>query len=424
MNILKNRKFLIFYSSRTMANISDSIYSMALVYFVQLLSSSVAYTSFTFALISVASAFSFLMGPIVDRYSPVKLLAISLFAQGVIILSIPFLLQDNTTSIAIMLPLVFIASCFSMIFYPADSKLLPMLIGDTNNLMKANSLIAVTDQIVNILGYVFGAAVIVLLGMNNTFFLSVGLFILASFVLFGLPRNRQPKKVQTSEASKSKGYFSELSEGFGFIRRNAYLKFMLPFYALTNFAMALIMIIIPSLAVEYGSPFYYSLIYVVFFAGFFIGSILVNVLRKKGSTIAIFWIGLGICMALFALAPNLWLKLSAAIALGTCIGVINVMQVSFVQIITPEAILGRVSAFMSSFSSAALPLGMLVGGFMATYFASDSIFYISSTIVLASGGVLFANKSIRNFNISDNVQENSPSIQAAKPGTAIGTIDQ
>ncbi|WP_019636819.1 MFS transporter [Paenibacillus fonticola] len=423
MSIFKNGKFVFFYVSRTLANVSDSIYTMALVYFVQLMTSSVAYTSFTFALISVASAFSFLMGPIVDRYSPVKLLAISLFAQGAIIFSLPFLLKNDMTSITTVLVLVFIASCFSMLFYPADSKLLPMLIRDSDNLIKANSIISVTDQIVNVLGYLFGAVVIVFLGMHNTFFLSVGMFLLASVVLFRLPRtSKSSAKIPSDETNKGK-YFSELSEGFAFIRRSTYLRFMLPFYALTNFAMALIMIIVPSLAVEYGSPFYYSLIYIGFFSGFFIGSILVNILKKKGVTIAFFWVGLGACLSLFALVPSLWLKLVVTIALGICIGVINVMQISFVQIITPPAILGRVSAFMSSFSNAALPVGMLVGGLMASYLASDSIFYISSAIVVASGILLFANQSIRSFDIADNVQEEAPSIQAAKAEVASGAVD-
>ncbi|MNJ47730.1 hypothetical protein D3C77_428970 [compost metagenome] len=78
---------------------------------------------------------------------------------------------------------------------------------------------------------------------------------------------------------------------------------------------------------------------------------------------------------------------------------------------------------MSSFSNAALPVGMLVGGLMASYLASDSIFYISSAIVVASGILLFANQSIRSFDIADNVQEEAPSIQAAKAEVASGAVD-
>lgn len=419
IQLFKDSRFTRFFISRTSANIADSIYSIVLLYFVQKSTSSVSFTSFTFTAISAASIFSFLLGPLVDRYSPSLLASISLFAQAILIMLVPFLIGDQYSSLIMILVLVFVASCFSMLFYPANNKMLPMLIRSPDRIVQANSMVASSDQIVNIGGYLLGASVILLVGMENTFFLASGLLLLSGFIYIQLKRQLDKSnisEVQEHEPQKQvSSYFAELKEGYIFVIRNAFLKVMLPFYALTNFAMSILIITVPALAVSYGSPIYYSLLYIAFFAGIFAGSGLINIMKKNGLVIALSWILMGVSLYLFAIAPVLWMKLSAVLMMGVFTGIINVLQTSMIQIITPTELMGRVMAFLHTLSNAALPLGALVGGMLSLRFPLESVLYISAMIIVGCGIILLFIRSVRQFQMPSEKEQKESAAGIKEP---------
>lgn len=402
MNLLfKDSRFIRFFASRTSANIADSIYSIVLLYFVQQSTQSVAITSFTYTAVSAASIFSFLVGPLVDRYSPPLLASISLFTQAVLILAVPFLIQDRMVNLVAILVIVFIASCFSTLFYPANSKMLPQLVDSPDSIVRANSMISSTDQVINIAGYLAGASLIIAMGMKNTFFLAGAMLFLAGFVYVRLSKQIDAPPVEdTGRSSLKLGYYlKQLKEGYLFVKRHTFLRIMLPFFALTNFSMAILVIAIPSIAVSYGSPIYYSLLYVAYFIGIFIGSFLVSVLKKNGITIAVSWVAMGLAIYVFSLVPEMWMKLLAALLLGIFTGIINVLQTSLIQIITPLPILGRVTAFLNTLSSAALPLGALIGGALALRFSLSEVLFFSGLITVLCGLIMFLFKDIRQYQI-------------------------
>ncbi|AET60710.1 Permease [Paenibacillus terrae HPL-003] len=400
--LFKNSRFVRFFASRTSANIADSIYSIVLLYFVQQSTQSVAMTSFTYTAVSAASIFSFLVGPLVDRYSPALLASIALFTQAVLILAVPFLIQDGMVHLVTILVIVFIASCFSTLFYPANSKMLPQLVRSPDLIVQANSMISSTDQVINIAGYLAGASLIIAMGMKNTFFLASAMLFLAGFVYVRLNKQIDAPAVEDTNGrgSLKLGYYlKELKEGYLFVKRHAFLRLMLPFFALTNFSMAILIITMPSIAVSYGSPIYYSLLYVAYFIGIFIGSLLVSVLKKNGITIAVSWVAMGLAIYVFSIVPEMWMKLLAALLLGIFTGIINVLQTSLIQIITPLPLLGRVASFLNTLSSAALPLGALIGGALALRFALSEVLFFSGLITALCGLIMFLVKDIRQFEI-------------------------
>lgn len=417
VSLFRDMRFLRFFTSRTSANVADSIYSIALLYCVQASTASVAFTSFTYTAVSTAAIFSFLVGPLVDRYKASLLASISLFVQAILIVLVPWFIQDQGTNLIGILVVVFIASCFSMLFYPANSKMLPELLPSSDLIVKANSLITSSDQIINIAGYLAGASLIIVLGMKNTFYLASGLLIFAGLVYLNLNRERQIQSESNAgkrERWNFKPYWSELKEGYNFVKKHTMLRIMLPFFALTNFSMAILIIALPSIAVSYNSPMYYSLLYIVYFVGIFLGSFLTGMLRKNGLTISISWIFMGIAIFLFSILTGMLFKLIAILLLGLSAGVINVLQISFVQIITPLPLLGRVMAFVNTLSSAALPIGALIGGLLTLHFQLNEVFLISAVITLLCGILLLSIKAVRQFEIPAEAQEGMAAIAATK----------
>ncbi|SDF19626.1 Predicted arabinose efflux permease, MFS family [Fontibacillus panacisegetis] len=420
-NLLNNRRFLSFYLSRTSANVADSIYMMVLLYFIQSTTESVSYTSFTYSAITATAMFSFLVGPLVDRYSPSKLVTISLLIQAVIIFSVPLLIGKDQSYLILILVLVFLASCFSLLFYPANNKMIPMLLPSKEGIVKANALINSTDQVINILGYLVGASVIIGIGMKNTFFLASGLLLLSGLIYLKMSRSLNPPTVASEEeqAQEPGSYLRELMEGFAFVNRNLFLKIMLPFYALINFLLAILIITIPSLAVDAGSPIYYSLIYIAFFMGVLGGSVIINKLPKQGIVIALAWIFMGISLGLFAIMHGIWLKMLAVLLMGLSTGVINVLQTSLIQIITPTNLLGRVMSFLTSLSNASLPFGALIGGMLALRFPLEMVLLISAILILISGIVLLLIKTIRDFVFTDEDEKENDTESAGSSGETV-----
>ncbi|MNW37325.1 enterobactin exporter EntS [compost metagenome] len=420
-NLLSNRRFLSFYLSRTSANVADSIYMMVLLYFIQSTTESVSYTSFTYSAITATAMFSFLVGPLVDRYSPSKLVTISLLIQAVIIFSVPLLIGKDQSYLILILVLVFLASCFSLLFYPANNKMIPMLLPSKEGIVKANALINSTDQVINILGYLVGASVIIGIGMKNTFFLASGLLLLSGLIYLKMSRSLNPPTVASEEEQVQEpgSYLRELMEGFAFVNRTLFLKIMLPFYALINFLLAILIITIPSLAVDAGSPIYYSLIYIAFFIGVLGGSVIINKLPKQGIVIALAWIFMGISLGLFAIMHGIWLKMLAVLLMGLSTGVINVLQTSLIQIITPTNLLGRVMSFLTSLSNASLPFGALVGGMLALRFPLETVLLISAILILISGFVLLLIKTIRDFVFTDEDEKENDTESAGSSGETV-----
>ncbi|MCR8843448.1 MFS transporter [Paenibacillus sp. SC116] len=404
--LLSNRPFIFFYLSRTSANIADSIYTVVLLYFIQSVTESVSYTSFTYSAMSATAMLSFLVGPLVDRHSPLKIASISLLVQAIIIFSVPFLIGVPSFGMMLVLALVFVASCFSLLFYPANNKLIPILMGSQDEIVKANSLINSTDQVINIIGYLVGASIIVWIGMNNTFFLASGLLLLAGLIYLRMSQRLTiPTLVKEDSAKESSSYFTELKEGFSFVKGNVIMRSMLPFYALINFLLAIVIITLPSLGVAAGSPIYYSLIYIAFFIGVISGSILTNHVPKKGFVIALAWIFMGISLCVFAIVQGIWLKMGGILLMGISTGLINVLQTSLIQISTPTNLLGRVMSFLQSISFASMPLGALIGGMLTLRYPLETVLTYSGVLIIASGLILACIKTIRTLIIQEEPNE-------------------
>ncbi|WP_166240005.1 MFS transporter [Paenibacillus turpanensis] len=420
LRIFKNTSFSLFVGSRTIANIADSVYFMAILWLVQTASGSVAFTGLAYSAMSVALLFSFAFGPIIDRYSPALLAGIALLVQSVIIAAIPFLGVAGN-QVPLLLALLFIAALFSALYYPAINTLLPRILRGKEDLFAGNSIIGSTDEIINLAGFLAGGSIIVAFGVNQTLFLSAAMLLAACAAYFILTKRLAATPAPgLEEADLEQGerlpanfktYLSELKEGMQFVLNNDFLRLVLPLSAISNLGMAIVIIVIPSVGESFGSAFYFSLLYVASFVGMIIGALLSNALPKNGLVMSAFWIGEGIALILFVLLPHqfVW-KLVAVILFGICSGLNTVLLTSFVQLMTKEHLLGRVMSAVSTLASISLPLGGLLGGLLSFWLSVDWIMIISSALIVSSGLFLLFKEQIRSYTVDEPVQAKEVSV--------------
>ena len=75
--------------------------------------------------------------------------------------------------------------------------------------------------------------------------------------------------------------------------------------------------------------------------------------------------GFGICMIAFALASNFWIAALLLILSGVCDGFSVVMRTTIMQLVTPDAIRGRVAAINGIFIGSSNELGAFESGLAA-----------------------------------------------------------
>ncbi|MFC0215036.1 MFS transporter [Paenibacillus chartarius] len=424
--ILKNVNFLSFFASRTLANFADSIYFIALLWTVQTTFHSPAFTGFTFTALSAAAMFSFAFGPLIDRFSAAALSGIALLVQGVILLVIPSLAGPNPLSFSIVLILVLIAALFSALFYPANMSLIPQILEDKDKLVQGNSLVSTSDQLINLIGFLIGGTLVAWIGSNPSFYAASAALFFGSLLFFVLMRRLKAVKPNSGNVTNSgndtaerpaagfRAYAAEIKEGLQFLWRNTFLRVLMLLNVIANFSVSLLVIVLPSLGESYGSAFHYSAIYVAFFFGMIVGALLTNAIKKSGLNISLFWIGSGLALLLFYVLPfGIGWKAGSIALFGLCSGVVNVLQMSFLQLLTEERMMGRVMSTVTTISNIAIPLGSVIGSSLALQLRIETMFLLAGLMIICCGIVMLAIRSVRSYTAEASAPAPSQPTEAA-----------
>lgn len=102
-------------------------------------------------------------------------------------------------------------------------------------------------------------------------------------------------------------------------------------------------------------------------------------LQRAGRTLLYAVAGYGLCIIVFGLSTNFWLSMAALILSGMCDNISVVVRHTLVQVLTPDALRGRVSAVNSMFIGTSNQLGE---------FESGAVAHLTSAVFsVVSGGV-------------------------------------
>jgi MFS family permease len=123
-------------------------------------------------------------GPLIDRFDRKKLLVLSDVARCLCALGL--VLAYRLHSIALLGILLFVMVCFSGLFIPTKSSILPQITED-GELGAANALSAGTWSVMLALGAALGGVVTELVGVETALVLDAGTFLLSASFLFPLP---------------------------------------------------------------------------------------------------------------------------------------------------------------------------------------------------------------------------------------------
>ncbi|MBM7586122.1 MFS family permease [Bacillus pakistanensis] len=407
MNLLKqNMNFLMLFLGRLVTNIGDSIYYVASMWLVYDLGKSAFYTGLAGFLILLPKALQFLTGPFIDKWRIKRTLVITQLLQCILILIIPIAYLYDVLTIQIILIVMPIIAFIEEFAYPTQTKALPLIL-KKEELIKGNSLFAFAYQGVDIVFNASAGILVALVGAVTLYLVDSVTFAVAA-LFFGLLKisgeSVVEQKEKTSVKSAVGNYFADLSEGFSIVFKSLLWAFLIGSF-IANFGIGIAMAILPSFSASIGGVEMYGVLLTALSAGSLLGALLGSLVGKyRVGLLAIicFTIGSG-CWTIAAMVAS---PILTPVLFGLAwvpIGAINVLFSGISQSIIPNHLLGRVNSVMYSMSIIAMPIGSLLGGYLATRISSQNLFAYTGAGILFIAIVWFLHPKLRKLPSAGNI---------------------
>lgn len=239
------RPFYFLWTTQTAANAADVLYIMALTVLVLDQTNSLVSAALMPLMRSFAQMVSGFIAPLlIHRYKLSSLLLISQSGQFLIFVLMSLYIQLNgaNASLMIVFSLVFFMSFLDGWTTPSRNALVPRLITQEEGLLKANSLISVSDQVVQFAGWGLSGVVIAFIGPSSTLLLTAVIYGLAAVFSLGIKEPSEisaliPTKMEETEPlstsipaslpeSTSASKWHTLTEGWKMIWRTPRLRIL------------------------------------------------------------------------------------------------------------------------------------------------------------------------------------------------------
>jgi MFS family permease len=391
-SIWRNQNFVSLITGRLVTNAGDSLYTIAALWLVFELSGSTFLTGVANSLLLLPFLLQIIAGPIVDRLPLKRVLVGSQFIQGVVILILPLAAYMGNLTVELILITIPILALVGQIVSPTQTAVLPRLVDD-DQLSQCNSVLATVTLGLDMVFQAFGGLLIAMYGATILFLLDSATFMVAGLLFMAIvvpplddeTEESEEIEEQESEESVIAGYVDDMREGVEILRGTVFMDMMFT-SAVFNFAVGVTLAILPAFGDLNGGPAVYGFLLGALGTGRMVGSLSASYLedmaygRLKSVTYlasALLWVGavysssVVLTVGLFGLA---WVSA----------GVSSVLVETLNQRVIPGDLLGRVSAIKGTASTATLPVGSLIGGYVA------ELIGVTTTMGLAAFGFGFA----------------------------------
>jgi MFS family permease len=243
-HLLRQRNFALLWFGGLISLMGDSVLLVALPYFVyQKSGSTLASAVMVAAELLPRLLFGSIAGVFVDRWDRKKVMVFTSIAQGVIIL--PLLLVKSTESIWIVYVVSFFQVTLAMFFGPAENAFLPLLV-HKDELLPANSLNALNNNLARLIGPPVGGAMLAFSGLSGVVFFDSITFVVAGLLIFGIKYSAkisQPPPSAENVLVKSNAlhtFLTEWTEGMDIVRKNRSVLVLFISVVLLNFGGVMI----------------------------------------------------------------------------------------------------------------------------------------------------------------------------------------
>jgi MFS family permease len=400
---LTHRPFALLWSGQQLSALGDSVYRVALAWWILEKTGSATAMSTIFIFASVPMLVFLLIGGVaVDRHSRARVMLLSDTLRGLLVGIIALLAFAHRLELWHIYIVSLMFGIVGAFFGPAYRAIVPEIV-PRELLPSANGLTTLSLQLAEIVGPALGALVVSTSGSPTAFTLDCFSFVISALCLAPLVRlalaGRGPRQ--------RKGVLHDFREGVDVVRKSSWLSITIVIASLGNitlsapFAIALPFLVKGHLHGGIGSL---GLIYSMLSAGSIAGTILGTIwlerttgLRARGLFAYGLWIAGGLLIAVFGLPVTIYGVALAALLVGAAFAVPNLIFINTLQELIPGKVLGRVTSIATLGSFALVPVGSGLVGWATDHVGAPTIFILSGILTALLAALALLHPAIRNL---------------------------
>ncbi|MBK7456342.1 MAG: MFS transporter [Anaerolineales bacterium] len=417
MNVLrslKHRPFALLWSGQTISRLGDSLYRIALAWWV-LEKTGSAVAMGTVLVLSQIPLLIFVLigGVVVDRFPRIRIMFISDVLSGLVITFVAVFSWLDILELWHIYAASIIFGFVEAFFFPAYQAVIPQLT-PKDMLTSANSLNGLSQRMTGIIGPAIGAALVASGGTSLTFGLDALSFFISALFVFPLLRGNalETQSAQSADETlrRSKSVRETLKQGMDDIRQGFTVIMAIPWiwitiliYGFVNMSEASPRAVAMPFFIKNDLGADVSLLGIfgtVFSIGFVIGAIVLGQfkrLRKRGLMAYATTLTQGILLLFFAFKFPTPVLIGSMFIYGFSFSVFGMIWNNTLQEMVPHEMLGRVYSIDALGSFVLMPIGFAIAGWATDLIGAPMVFLIggSATILLALLGL--SHPAIRNL---------------------------
>ena len=386
------------FTANAISMVGNVLAVVAIPWFVLQTTGSATQTGITgfFTILPVIVA-AFFGGSLVDRLGFKRASIIADLTSGIAIAMIPLFYQFLGLAFWQLLILVFIGNLLDAPGGTARAALIPDLAKLAGmRLERASATTQAVERGSRLIGAPLAGLLITVLGTANVLWIDAATFLIsAAIVTVAVPQLSHPATTE-----KSKNYFAELGDGLKFIRRDKLILALTLTVMVTNFLDTPSGSVIMPVFVKQssGSAIDLGLFFAALGGGSLAGAIVFGAighrLPKRATFISMFVI-VGLRFWVLAIAPPMPILLIIWAIAGFAAGPLNPIMATIEYERIPANMRGRVFGTMTAGSYLAIPVGMLLVGFLLERIGIQWTVLAMGACYLAATLSLIVNPAIR-----------------------------
>ena len=271
-----------------------------------------------------------------------------------------------------IVPIIAVAAfngIMSALFAPAFQALIPDLVPG-ERLAAANSVNQMSAQTSILVGQALGGVLYVAWGPAVLLLLDAASFAYAGIATWLLPPDRPVLQATASLRLRFARYAADTAAGMAYVWRRTGMTTVLAIFAGVNCLFMPVFVLLPFYAREVlgAGPEWYGFLLsgsgVGALAGSVAASVVLRRIRAHAALVRVCLGGVAASVLLLAATGSTWLALSSFVAIGALSSLLNVTVITAFQSAVPAEVRGRVMALVIALSTAAVPIGMGLGGLL------------------------------------------------------------
>ncbi|MGF9905572.1 MFS transporter [Brevibacillus porteri] len=384
-----HRRFICLWAGQTLANLGDVFYIVAFISVIYAATGSVMYTAFIPVVIVASQSVSSLLAPLVfQRLSLTGMLVLSQGLKTILLAAASFAVSSGVGEqeewIWLLLGLGSTIAFMDGWANPARNAMVPQLVG-REELMRANGLLATSDQTVHFAGWAAGGLLVSWLGAGVVLWGTVGAYVVATIAMTGIA----PASEKLREERAAKATTNWLT-GWKTIRDVPVLRLLVTMDILIGLSggvwIAAIMLPFVLDVLGQGEE-WWGYINAGYMLGAIAGGTLLLMYAERMRRHLFRWIicgtiGVGFFTFCFGSSTNALVALLFSFALGPFLEMVHVSKQTLLQQETEESALPYVMSAKGTIDLLVFGASALVMGAIAEWQGVRAVYYVSAGLLL------------------------------------------